>query len=116
MQNTHLLTEEILRLYREPVIGGGYGNMYGEENIQNLVKKYRSLNPNDMQLMTELLVGYSKSNDLASSYVSVGALHALGMDSEVADAYEWAQNMEDANMFRRHFDIGKSIADHFIGH
>lgn len=89
--------------------------MYGEENIKNLVKKYRSLNPVDMQTMLELLVDYSKSNDLASSYVSVGVLHALGMNNRVDEAYEWAQTVDDSNMYISHFDIGKSLADHFIG-
>ena len=115
MHDANLLKEGVLRLYREPVIGAGYGNTYGEENIKNLVKKYRSLNPADMQVMMDLLVDYSKSSDLASSYVSVGVLHALGMSSKVDEAYEWAKTMEDSNTFKSHFDIGKSLADHFIG-
>ena len=115
MQNQNPLEEDVLRLYREPVIGGGYGNMYGEENIKNLVTKYRSLNSADMPLMAELLAGYSKSSDLSASYVSVGVLHALGMKNLVAEAYAWAKTVEDSQMFASHFDIGRALADHFIG-
>ncbi|MBI5427331.1 MAG: hypothetical protein HZA02_03535 [Nitrospinae bacterium] len=110
------LEEEVLRLYREPVIGAGYGNTYGEANIQNLVKKYRDLGEADMRRMTEMLTAFSRSGDLASSYVSVGALHALGKKDAVAAAYEWAKSQDDPAMFAHHFDIGKSIADHFAGH
>lgn len=114
-ENANSLEEEILRLYREPIIGANYGNTYGEENIQNLAKKYRSLGEAGRRAMTGLLVDYSKSSDLASSYVSVGVLHALGMRAEVEEAYEWAKSLEDPNMFTRHFDIGKSLADYFVG-
>ena len=114
MHNASLLKEEILRLYREPVIGSGYGNMYGEENIKNLVKKYRSLNPTDMLLMMELLVAYSKSSELSASYVSVGVLHGLGMKNKVADAYEWAKTTADFKLFASHFDISKLLANHII--
>ena len=115
MHNANILKEDVLRLYREPVIGGGYGNMYGEENIKNLVKKYRSLNPTDMPLMMELLVDFSKSNDLSASYVSVGVLHALGMKNKVDEAYEWAKTATDSKLIASHFDIGKALASHFIG-
>ena len=37
------LKEDVLHLYREPSIGATYTNTYGEENIRNLVGKYRSL-------------------------------------------------------------------------
>lgn len=109
------LEEEVLRLYREPVIGVSYGNTYGEENIQNLVKKYRSLEEAGMRRMTEMLTEFSRSGDLASSYVSVGALHALGKKDAVEAAYEWAKTQDDPALFAHHFDIGKSLADHFVG-
>jgi len=38
-ESTVLLEEEILRLYREPIIGASYINTFGEENIKNLVKE-----------------------------------------------------------------------------
>ena len=37
------MEEEILHLYQEPAIGASYTNTYGEENIRNLLDKYRSL-------------------------------------------------------------------------
>ena len=109
-----ILEEEILRLYREPIIGANYTNTYGEENLVNLVEKYRSLNTEQMDFMENLVVTFSQSQDLASSYVSVGVLHALGMDGQVEAAYQWAQSQEDSQSITSHFDIGKSLADHFI--
>ena len=112
-EHTDSLKESILQLYREPAIG--LVNTYGEVNIKNLVKKYRGLDAVSMQQMMELLVDFSKSEDLASSYISVGVLHALGMKGKVAEAYEWAKNKVDSEVFTCHFDIGVSLADHFIG-
>lgn len=109
-----LLEEEILRLYREPIVGANYNNSYGEENLMNLVSKYRSLSLEDMTFMGDLLAGYSQSPDLASSYVSVGVLHALGMNQQVEAAYAWAQSQDNSGQIISHFDIGKSLADHFI--
>lgn len=109
-----LLEEDILRLYREPIVGANYTNTYGEENLVNLVNKYRSLSPEDMEFMRELLAGYSQSPDLASSYVSVGVLHALGFGRQVEEAYAWAQSQENSGQIASHFDIGKSLAEHFI--
>lgn len=108
------LDEDINHLYQEPAIGSGYANMYGEENLQGLVEKYRSLNPADQARMRELVVGFSESRDLASSFVSVAVLHALGMDDAVKKAYSLAKSRDDAESFQRHFDIGISLAEHFI--
>ena len=109
-----LLEEDILRLYREPIVGANYNNTYGEENLMNLVNKYRSLSPEEMKFMQELVTGYSQSPDLASSYVSVGVLHALGFSQQVEAAYTWAQTQDNSGQVTSHFDIGKSLADHFI--
>lgn len=109
-----LLEEDILRLYREPIVGANYNNTYGEENLVNLVNKYRALAPEDMQFMRELVAGYSQSPDLASSYVSVGVLHALGFSEQVDAAYAWAQSQDNRVQITSHFDIGKSLADHFV--
>ena len=109
-----ILEEDILRLYREPIVGANYNNSYGEENLINLVDKYRSLSPEEMKFMQELLTGYSQSPDLASSYVSVGVLHALGFSQQVEEAYAWAQTQDNSGHVTNHFDIGKSLADHFI--
>lgn len=109
-----ILEEDILRLYREPIVGANYTNSYGEENLVNLVNKYRSLAPEEMQFMQELLAGYSQSPDLASSYVSVGVLHALGFNEHVDKAYAWAESQDNSGQITSHFDIGKSLADHFI--
>ena len=49
-----LLEEDILRLYREPIVGANYNNTYGEENLVNLVTKYRSLSPEEMKFMQAL--------------------------------------------------------------
>jgi len=108
------LDEEIIRLYQEPAIGSGYSNMYGEENLLRLVGKYRRLGSTDQARMRELVVSYSESADLASSFISVAVLHALGMDSAVQRAYRLAEGRDDAESFQRHFDIGVSLADHFI--
>lgn len=109
-----LLKEDILRLYREPIVGANYNNTYGEENLVNLVNKYRSLSSEEMEFMQELVAGYSQSPDLASSYVSVGVLHALGFSHQVEAAYAWAQTQDNSGQVTSHFDIGKSLADHFI--
>ncbi|MEE9259083.1 MAG: hypothetical protein V3U37_06035 [Nitrospinaceae bacterium] len=107
------LEEEVLALYREPVIGATYTNTYGEENIKNLVDKYHGLNENRMKEMLELVVRYSQSQDLGSSFISVGVLHALGRRQEVEEAYRWAGGQEDEKSITSHFDIGISIAEHF---
>jgi hypothetical protein len=108
------LDEEILHLYQEPAIGSGYANMYGEENIVNLVEKYRGLNDSGKARMQELVVGFSESIDLSSSLVSVAVLHALGMEPAVQKAYRLAEERDDGQSIKHHFDIGISIADHFI--
>lgn len=54
MENS--LEEEILHLYQEPGIGASYTNTYGEENIQNLVGKYHSLD--EQEEMMELLIRF----------------------------------------------------------
>jgi len=41
-------------------------------------------------------------------------LHALGMEEEVAAAYAWAGTQDNSGQLTSHFDIGKSLADHFI--
>jgi hypothetical protein len=109
-----ILEEDILRLYREPIVGANYTNTYGEENLVNLVHKYRSLMPDEMEFMRELVTGFSQSPDLASSYVSVGVLHALGFSEQVEGAYAWAKTQDNSGQITSHFDIGKSLADHFI--
>ena len=107
------LQEDVLNLYRLPNIGATYTNTFGEENIKNLVEKYRSLDEEEMRTMRDLVASYSKSPDLATSFVSVGVLHALGMSQEVEAAYHWAQELEDKDRFTHHFDIGKSLAEYF---
>ena len=107
------LEEEILELYRSPIIGASYNNTYGEENVKSLVEKFRELDEQKSQIMQGLVVSYSKSPDLATSFVSVGVLHALGMSREVEDAYQWAQRLDDKEKFIHHFDIGKSLAEYF---
>ena len=106
------LEEEILHLYEEPMIGATYTNTYGEENIQNLVGKYRSLN--EPGKMLEILIRFSQSTDLATCFISVGVLHALGKNEYVQKAYSWAETQEDSARIISHFDIGKSVADYFI--
>ncbi len=108
------LEEDILRLYREPIVGANYTNTYGEENLVNLVTKYRSLLPEEMAIMRELVTTFSQSPDLTSSFVSVGVLHALGMQDQVAEAYTWAKSQENSGQITSHFDIGVSLGDHFI--
>jgi len=105
--------EDVLNLYRLPNIGATYANTYGEENIKNLVEKYRGLDEEEMKMMRDWVISYSKSPDLATSFVSVGVLHALGMSREVDEAYLWAQGLEDKDRFIHHFDIGKSLAEYF---
>ena len=107
------LKDDILDLYRIPNIGATYTNTFGEENIKNLVAKYRSLDEEKMLIMQEMIISYSKSPDLATSFVSVGVLHALGMSREVEEAYLWAQGLDDKERFIHHFDIGKSLAEYF---
>lgn len=108
------LEREILHLYQEPGIGASYQNTYGEVNIQALVDKYRSLPPEGMGRMLEMVVDFSTSPDLAASFVSVGVLHALGRAGEVEQAYRWAESREDGRSIISHFDIGVSIARYFI--
>jgi len=115
IENSDSLEEEILKLYREPVIGSGYANMYGEVNIVNLVNMYRTMSDEAMARMRNMVVDFSRSPDLASSFVSVAVLHALGMKQEVENAYRLAENHDEAQSFKYHFDIGISLADHFIG-
>ena len=107
------MKEEILHLYQEPAIGASYTNTYGEENIRNLLSKYRSLDNAGMQQMMKMVVNFSQSTDLATSFVSVGVLHALGKNEVVAEAYQWANTQEDAQRIISHFDIGKSVAAYF---
>ncbi len=113
MTESHDLEEDICRLFEEPIIGASYGNSYGEENLQNLLKKYFSLNESEMETMLQVLMKYSQSDDLASSFVSVGVLHALGKKEAVASAYEWARAHDDGKSIVSHFDIGVSLADYF---
>ena len=108
-----LLEEEVLELYRSPVIGATYNNTFGEENIKKLVEKCRGLGEQKKRAMQALIVSCSKSPDLATSFVSVAVLHALGMRREVEDAYQWAQDLDDKEKFIHHFDIGKSLAEYF---
>ncbi len=112
-ESTTTLEEEVLELYRSPIIGASYNNTFGEENIQSLVEKCRNLDEKKMRIMQGLVVSYSKSPDLATSFVSVSVLHALGMSREVEDAYQWAQSLDDREKFIHHFDIGKSLAEYF---
>tara|TARA_Y100000588_G_scaffold63634_1_gene63247 strand:+ start:120 stop:452 length:333 start_codon:yes stop_codon:yes gene_type:complete len=107
------MEEEILHLYQEPGIGASYTNTYGEENIRNLLKKYHSLDEVGMEKMMEMVLNFSQSTDLATSFVSVGVLHALGQTEGVAEAYRWANTQEDAQRIISHFEIGKSVADYF---
>ena len=108
------LEEEILRLYQEPGIGASYTNTYGEENIQSLVGKYLSLKDESMHEMLKMVIRFSQSSDLATCFVSVGVLHALGRNEDVQEAYRWAEMQEDPARIINHFDIGKSVADYFI--
>ena len=112
-ESTTTLEEEVLEHYRSPIIGASYNNTFGEGNIQSLVEKCRNLDKKQMRIMQGLVVSYSKSPDLATSFVSVGVLHALGMSREVEDAYQWAQSLDDKEKFIHHFDIGKSLAEYF---
>ena len=107
------MEEEILHLYQEPAIGASYTNTYGEENICNLLDKYSSLDNEGMQKMMDMVINFSQSTDLATSFISVGVLHALGQNEGVAEAYSWANKQEDAERIISHFEIGKSVADYF---
>jgi hypothetical protein len=114
MNNTNNpLTEQVLALYREPAIGSSYRNTYGEENIRTLVEKYRALDESAMATMLDMVVDFSKSPDLASSFISVGVLHAIGKKQEVEQAYLWAKTQDEASSYISHFDIGKSLAEYF---
>ena len=108
------MEEEILHLYQDPAIGGSYMNTYGEENIRNLLNKYHSLDNEGRQQMMQMVVNFSQSTDLATSFVSVGVLYALGQNEGVAEAYSWANTQEDAERIINHFEIGKSVADYFF--
>ena len=108
------MEEEILHLYQEPAIGASYTNTYGEENIRNLLNKYHSLDNEGRQQMIKMVVNFSQSTDLATSFVSVGVLYALGQNEGVAEAYSWANTQEDAERIINHFEIGKSVADYFF--
>ena len=107
------LEEDVLSLYRSPIIGATYNNTYGEENIKSLVEKCRGLDEEKMRMMQSLITSYSKSPDLATSFVSVGVLHALGMSKDVEEAYLWAKGLDESEIFIHHFDIGKSLAEYF---
>ncbi|MFQ5481134.1 MAG: hypothetical protein ACE5ER_00135 [Nitrospinaceae bacterium] len=108
------LQEEILHLYQEPVICSGYGNTYGEENLVNLVNKYRALDEAGMRIMLAMVVSFSTSTDLSTSFVSVGVMHALNQDQAVEAAYQWARTQPEGAAIVNHFDIGCALADHFI--
>ncbi len=107
------MEEEIMQLYQEPGIGASYTNTYGEENIRNLLNKYHSLDEEGMLTMIKMVLNFSQSTDLATSFVSVGVLHALGQNEGVEEAYRWANTQEDSQRIKSHFDIGKSVADYF---
>ena len=107
------MEEEILRLYQEPGIGASYTNTYGEENIRNLLNMYHSLDDAGMQQMIKMVLNFSQSTDLATSFVSVGVLHALEQNEGVAEAYRWANTQEDDQRIISHFEIGKTVADYF---
>ena len=107
------LKEDVLGLYNMPVIGASYNNTFGEANIKNLVDKYRSLDVEETKVMKDLIISYSRSSDLATSFVSVSVLHALGMVKEVEEAYSWAKGLDEREQFIHHFDIGKSLAEYF---
>ena len=62
------MEEEILRLYQEPGIGASYTNTYGEENIRNLLNMYHSLDDAGMQQMIQMVLNFSQSTDLATSF------------------------------------------------
>lgn len=108
------MEEEILHLYQEPGIGASYTNTYGEENIRNLLDKYHSLDSEGMQQMMKMVVNFSQSTDLATSFVSVGVLHALGQSEGVAEAYSWAHTQEDAERIINHFEIGNRLRTIFL--
>jgi hypothetical protein len=61
-----------------------------------------------------MLIRFSQSTDLATCFISVGVLHALGRVEDVEEAYRWAKTQEDSARIINHFDIGKSVADYFI--
>ena len=49
------LEEEILELYRSPIIGASYNNTYGEENIKSLVEKFSVLDEQKSQIMSWMI-------------------------------------------------------------
>ena len=57
-ESTTTLEEEVLELYRSPIIGASYNNTFGEENIQSLVEKCRNLDEKKMRIMQGLVVSY----------------------------------------------------------
>ncbi len=107
------LEEEISELYEEPGIGASNINTYGEENIKSLLEKYKGLNQSDSEIMLKMVQEFSLSEDLASSFVSVAVLHALGKSEDVQKAESAAKDRSDSDLFLNHFEIGKSIADYF---
>ena len=113
VESLFTLQEDVLDLYRTPIIGATYTNTFGEDNIRSLVEKYKGLDEEKMLIMRGLIIDYSKSPDLATSFISVGALHALGMHKEVKEAYIWANELDEKEKFIHHFDIGKSLAEYF---
>ena len=108
------IEDNALRFYREPAVGSSNSNSYGEENIQNLVNLYRGLDEKGMRQITEMFADFSRSADLATSYISVAVLHALGMKEKVNAAYQWAQSQDEATSLASHFDIGISLADYYF--
>ena len=74
---------------------------------------YHGLDDAGMQQMIKMVLNFSQSTDLATSFVSVGVLHALEQNEGVAEAYRWANTQEDAQRIISHFEIGKSVADYF---
>ena len=107
------LEDEVTKLYEDPGIGATNINTYGEENIRSLLKKFQGLNQGDSDIMLGMIRDFSLSEDLASSFVSVAVLHALGKSEDVQKAINVAKEREDSDLFLNHFEIGKSIADYF---
>ncbi len=107
------LEDEVSELYEEPGIGASNINTYGEENIRSLLEKYKGLDQSDSEVMLKMIQEFSLSEDLASSFVSVAVLHALGKSEDVQKAENMAKKRNDPDLFLNHFEIGKSIADYF---
>ncbi len=108
------LEDEVSELYEEPGIGASNINTYGEENIRGLLEKYKGLDSNDSLIMLKMVKEFSLSPDLASSFVSVAVLHALGKSEDVQAAEDLARKRTDSDLFLNHFEIGKSIADYYF--